>query len=74
MKKQITILLLSCLIFATSTNAWADSKAVQAIDQRISLRLTKTEKIEFLTEMRQMLTSIQGIISGIGENNPEKNY
>ena len=41
-------------------------------DERINLGLTPTEKIEFLTEMRQMLTSIQGIISGIGSNNPEQ--
>ena len=69
---KITVLVLTCLFFMTSAKVWAESKGIQAIDQRISLRLTKTEKIEFLSEMRQMLASIQGIISGIGENNPEK--
>ncbi len=54
-----------------STYALAESKGV-AKDQRLSLNLTISEKIEFLGEMRQMLASIQGIISGIGENNPEK--
>ena len=63
------IVLLSIMI---SINSWAEIQGTQAIDQRISLGLTETEKIEFLSEMRQMLSSIQGIISGIGENNPEK--
>jgi len=72
MKIKITVLVLICLFFMTSAKVWAESKEIQAIDQRISLGLTKTEKVEFLSEMRQMLASIQGIISGIGENNPEK--
>ncbi len=55
-----------------SINSWAENQGTQAIDQRISLGLIETEKAEFLSEMRQMLTSIQGIIAGIGENNPEK--
>ena len=42
------------------------------IDKRINLNLTPIEKSEFLAEMRQMLNSIQGIVSGIGSNNPEK--
>ena len=41
-------------------------------DQRISLGLTVSEKAEFLSEMRQMLSSIQGVIAGIGNNNPEQ--
>ena len=36
-------------------------------DDRINLGLTKSEKTEFLQEMRQMLVSIQGIVSGIGD-------
>ena len=55
-----------------SINVAAESEKMQTIDHRMSLKLTKTEKIVFLSEMRQMLISIQGIISGIGENNPEK--
>ena len=39
---------------------------VDVPDKRISLGLTAEEKAEFLTEMRQMLTSIQGIMTGIG--------
>ena len=40
-------------------------------DKRISLGLTASEKAEFLSEMRQMLASIQGIIAGIGTENRE---
>jgi len=42
------------------------------IDKRISLGLTPTEKAAFLSEMQQILKSIQGVISGIGNNDPEK--
>ena len=41
-------------------------------DKRINLNLTSIEKAEFLAEMRQMLNSIQGIVSGIGSNNSEQ--
>ena len=40
-------------------------------ETRISLGLTAGEKAVFLAEMRQMLASIQGIITGIGEENRE---
>ena len=40
-------------------------------DMRIALGLTSAEKAEFLSEMRQMLASIQGIISGIGDKDRE---
>ncbi len=72
MKRQITVLLLTCLFLLPSANTQAGSGVIQTTDQRISLKLTKNEKVVFLSEMRQMLVSIQGIISGIGENNPEK--
>ena len=35
-------------------------------DGRMDLRFTPQERAEFLTEMRQMLASIQGILGGIG--------
>jgi hypothetical protein len=35
-------------------------------DERISLGLTSAEKAQFLSEMRQMLASIQGVVAGIG--------
>lgn len=40
-------------------------------DNRISLGFTASEKTAFLSEMRQMLTSIQGVIAGIGEEDRE---
>jgi len=72
MKIHIIFLLLSALSFIPSVSAIAESKEEQSIDHRISLKLTTIEKTAFLSEMRQMLVSIQGIISGIGENDPEK--
>lgn len=42
------------------------ASAQQEADQRTDLNLTPAEKTEFLSGMRQMLASIQGIISGIG--------
>ncbi len=41
-------------------------------DTRINLGLSQAEKAQFLAEMRKMLSSIQGVISGIGSNNPEQ--
>lgn len=58
------------LIFLLSVIAVPVSSGDSEIqDDRINLGLTKSEKAEFLQEMRQMLVSIQGIISGIGEEN-----
>lgn len=51
--------------------AFAENSEARS-DNRLSLGFTDTEKAEFLSEMRQMLTSIQGVISGIAEENPEK--
>ena len=48
-------------------NFSALSNEVTSPDKRVSLDLTATEEVEFLSEMRQMLTSIQGILEGIGE-------
>ena len=42
---------------------------VENHDKRINLGFNAQEKAEFLTEMRQMLTSIQGIMTGIGTDN-----
>ena len=40
-------------------------------DPRLNLGLTAEEKNEFLSEMRQMLASIQGIITGIANDDRE---
>lgn len=42
------------------------------VDKRINLGLTASEKVEFLAEMRQMLSSLQGVITGIGSENAEQ--
>lgn len=59
-----------CAIFALSVLtlgmpvAWAGDAARR--DERFDLGLTAAERREFLSEMRQMLASVQGIIAGIG--------
>lgn len=47
-------------------------QASESIDGRISLNLTEAEKAEFLTEMQQMLGSIQGVIQGIADDDTDK--
>jgi len=76
-KITIAALLLSnsLVLFANDDNSHnntQNSSHNKPQDKRISLGLTDAEKLEFLSEMRQMLTSIQGIISGIGEADREK--
>ena len=66
---KISVALLSALILSSSVFA---SSAPAQIDARENLGFTDAEKVEFLSEMRQMLVSIQGVISGIAEENPAK--
>jgi cytochrome c556 len=66
MKQIITMVLVLTL---NAVPASAGNNAAE--DDRINLALTKSEKAEFLAEMRQMLVSIQGIIAGIGEEDRE---
>jgi len=67
------ILSLSLTLAAASMPALANSADdTLPQDQRISLGLTGSERAEFLSEMRQMLTSVQGIISAIAEHDREK--
>jgi hypothetical protein len=42
------------------------------LDTRIDLGLTAEERAEFLAEMRQMLTSVQGIVTGLGTDDRAK--
>lgn len=51
------------LIPAATAVAWAEEADS---DLRHRLGLTPAERVEFFSEMRQMLASIQGIIAGIG--------
>jgi len=62
-------LLLAVIALLTVTGLQADT---QAADKRINLRLTPQERVEFLSEMQGMLSSIQGIIVGIGDDDREK--
>ena len=62
-----TLLLITPLAF---NQALASDAA--STDRRTSLGLNANEKAAFLSEMRQMLASVQGVIAGIGDENPEK--
>ncbi|TAM43481.1 MAG: hypothetical protein EPN55_13555 [Gammaproteobacteria bacterium] len=50
--------------------AWADDATHQ--DKRLDLGLTAAERNEFLSEMRQMLASVQGIVAGISTEDRQK--
>lgn len=65
---QITRFFVLALI---STSLCANPNGVEP-DNRISLGFNASEKAEFLSEMRQMLASIQAVISGIAEEDIEK--
>jgi hypothetical protein len=64
------IVLITILIFCQIIDSAAEENVNP--DSRKSLDLTLEEKAQFLSEMRQMLSSIQGIISGIAEEDPDK--
>ena len=63
MKKYTHPALFFFLLFLSSLVSANDSEQV---DSRASLDLTVPEKAEFLSEMREMLSSIQKIMIGIG--------
>lgn len=67
MKSRLLALVL--LTFAALPMA---SAAEPDDDLRHRLGMTPAERVEFLSEMRQMLTSIQGIIAGIGTEDRER--
>lgn len=54
------------LVLAAAASAMAQAGASGNADNRINLHLTEREKGEFSSQMREMLESVQGIISGIG--------
>ena len=66
---KYTLLLVSLLMTSPYVNA--EQVQVKSHDGRYSLGLNAEEKVEFLSEMRQMLTSIQQIMMGIGTGNKE---
>jgi hypothetical protein len=65
------LLLILCFV---SVSAFSDEKSVEKLptDTRYNLRLTASERNEFLSEMRNMLFSIQQILEGIGTSDREK--
>jgi len=67
MKRVANITIFFLVVFSTALSAESTHEA----DNRISLSMTESEKKGFLSEMRQMLASIQGIIMGIGTEDRE---
>lgn len=68
MKKILTVLLFFALIGASFQ---VDAEDQDGNDKRISLGFSELEKAQFLSEMRKMLASIQGVMAGIGAENRE---
>ncbi len=64
MKTAIALLLLTHSLLAAGQQS--------TVDNRIPLGLSSSEKAEFLSEMRQMLASIQGVLQGIAEEDPQQ--
>jgi hypothetical protein len=67
--EKTKFLMLLFLISSYSISVFASD--IKKTDSRLSLDLTATEKNQFLSEMREMLRSVQGIITGIGEEDRE---
>lgn len=65
----LAALLTSTLSLPTGVVSASDDPST---DARTSLGLTAGERAEFLGEMRQMLASVQGVISGIAEGDRER--
>jgi len=65
MKSLLSASILSALLLG------ATAAPVFAEDGRYNLGLTADEKVQFLSEMRQMLSSIQGVLAGIAEEDRE---
>lgn len=67
---KILALFLSFTLYVFSLSVCAVD--LENPDNRINLGFSEMEKTEFLSEMRQMLASIQGVISGIGEEDRKR--
>ncbi|MEJ2212564.1 MAG: hypothetical protein P8Y20_00490 [Gammaproteobacteria bacterium] len=63
--------LFMALVIGLSCSICIAAEPENHADSRTSLKLTPSEKAEFLGEMRQMLASIQGVIAGIAEEDRE---
>ena len=62
---------LFCIVLMCTASR-AGEHQTPGLDSRIDLGLTAEERTEFLTEMRTMLASIQGILAVIGEGDRER--
>lgn len=69
MKKLQTVLVFSLL--AASSIVHSEDATRLALDKRHNLNLTASERAEFLSEMRSMLGSVQGVIQGISTEDRE---
>lgn len=72
MKKNYKWLLLMLCFASVSAFSAEESVATLTPDTRYDLRLTAIERAEFLSEMRNMLFSIQQILEGIGTSDRDK--
>lgn len=72
--KQPVYVALAALLTIVSPGSGAAPASSEPVpqDTRISLGLSEAESVALLTEMRQMLASIQGIIAGIGEEDRQR--
>ena len=72
--KQPVYVALAALLTIMSPGSGAAPASSEPVpqDTRISLGLSEAESVALLTEMRQMLASIQGIIAGIGEEDRQR--
>ncbi|MDC9714936.1 MAG: hypothetical protein PSN36_03825 [Gammaproteobacteria bacterium] len=61
-------ILVSLLLLICSTSVNSKEIQIKNHDKRYNLGLNNEEKAIFLSEMRQMLTSVQQIMMGIGMN------
>jgi len=64
MMKFVGAVTIAMLLLTNNLFIFVDDDTIK--DKRISLGFSAVEKSEFLSEMREMLASIQGIITGIG--------
>lgn len=65
------LLLVSLLFVSATAQSMAETIQKSAVDPRYNLQLTPGERAEFLSEMRNMLASIQQILLGIGSADRE---
>jgi len=71
MHTHLKWLLFSVLLLPAAAFSADKPAKITASDPRQNLQLTPSERVEFLSEMRNMLASIQQILLGIGSSDRE---